>query len=342
MFRHPFILKFCLLLAFGGLGLGVGTTPAAPGKEKTPSPQTPSVAEGVIRSESNVVLVDVIVTDKRGHYFKDLNQKDFHVFEDGKEQPVTSLSHQADIQRSSPEHQQYMVLFFDNMTMEPQVQMLERDAAAKFVEAKASPNHMMAVMDYGGGLRLDQDFTSNRELLKNVVSKIKFGSFEINPDAATLSGLGAYAAQQEADFALRGLLGTLRDVAKMLGKAPGRKTMIFFSAGFDFPPAAFASRQSDFQDAIDALNKANVYPVDSAGLAVPVGRGAPGATLNQILYTLAAETGGFPIVNTNDLLGGWKRSPTKWINTTFSVTSRPTRLTTGAITGSTSRWMARA
>jgi VWFA-related protein len=253
--------------------------------------------------------VDVIVTDKRGHYLKELNQRDFHVFEDGKEQPVTSLSHQADIQRSSPEHQQYMVLFFDNMTMEPQVQMLERDAAAKFVEAKASPNHMMAVMDYGGGLRLDQDFTSNGELLKNVVSKIKFGSFEINPDAATLSGPGAHAAQQEADFALRGLLGTLRDVAKMLGKAPGRKTLIFFSAGFDFPPAAFASRQSDFQDAIDALNKANVgvYPVDSAGLAVPTGRGASGGTLNEILYTLAAQTGGFPIVNTNDLQGGMEK-----------------------------------
>src|SRR5271168_75244 len=46
----------------------------------------------LIRAETRLVLVDTVVTDKKGNYVTDLAQKDFKVWEDGKEQTVTSFS----------------------------------------------------------------------------------------------------------------------------------------------------------------------------------------------------------------------------------------------------------
>ena len=46
----------------------------------------------VIRAETRLVLVDTVVTDKKSAYVTDLAQKDFKVWEDGKEVPVVSFS----------------------------------------------------------------------------------------------------------------------------------------------------------------------------------------------------------------------------------------------------------
>ena len=272
-------------------------------------------APGVIKSEANLVLVDVVVTDKKQHYLKDLTQKEFHVFEDGAEQPITSFSREADIQPGAPERQRYMVLFFDNAGLGPEGQMWEREAAAKFVQGTASPTRMMAVMDYGGILQVDQNFTANGETLMNAVNTIKFSAVQTNAAGAPARGargrmgMGGGVSgqdQEQANIALRELLRALRDVAKMLGTAPGRKTLLFLSAGFNLT----SERQIDFQETLDALNKANVgvYPVDPSGLTSMVGGGSrrmgSGTSTNPVLYALAAKTGGFPVVNTNDLQAG--------------------------------------
>src|SRR5208282_200629 len=56
-----------------------------------PAAAAPSEPE-VIRAETRLVLVDTVVTDKKGNYIRDLAQKDFKVWEDGKEQTLTSFS----------------------------------------------------------------------------------------------------------------------------------------------------------------------------------------------------------------------------------------------------------
>src|SRR5580704_13119091 len=45
-----------------------------------------------IKTESRLVLVDAVVTDKKGKYLRDLKQDDFKVLEDGKEQAITSFT----------------------------------------------------------------------------------------------------------------------------------------------------------------------------------------------------------------------------------------------------------
>ena len=234
---------FVALVVVAGSSLGPVRIAAAQQEEKNPSPQAETSAAGVIKSESNVVLVDVIVTDKKGRYLHDMKQAEFHVFEDGAEQPITSFSREADIQPGAPERQRYMVLFFENEGLGSAGQMGERDAAVKFLEATASPQGaqglaslqlrgpMMAVLDYDRGLRVAQNFTTDKDLLISAIRNAKsLPSQTANPT------FGYYTPSQENDIGSYSppgsLLLALRHVAGTLASVPGRKTLLYFSAGF--------------------------------------------------------------------------------------------------------------
>ena len=137
-----------ILITLGGLGLESATAPAAPAGAQNPSPPVTENAPVVIKTETNLVLVDVIATDKKGNYIKDLEKKDFHVFEDNAEQPISAFSHEADIQPKAPGHQRYMVLFFDDSTMNPNLQVSSAAAGREVCGKHRFPQSP----DGGGGL----------------------------------------------------------------------------------------------------------------------------------------------------------------------------------------------
>src|ERR1700745_3973626 len=72
--------------------------PALSRAQEQPAPPPPPAASSadqqpvvVIKKESKLVLVDSVVTDKKGNYVRDLTQNDFKVFEDNKEQTISSF-----------------------------------------------------------------------------------------------------------------------------------------------------------------------------------------------------------------------------------------------------------
>ena len=101
-------MGFHARLGFAGLFLFAGF--AAAQDQQSPPPTT------VIRTETRVVLVDAVVTDKKNTYVHDLTQKDFKVWEDDKAQSISSFSFEAD-PASNADQKRYLVLFFDNSTM---------------------------------------------------------------------------------------------------------------------------------------------------------------------------------------------------------------------------------
>src|ERR1700738_86535 len=119
---------------------------------------TPAGDPAVFRAETRLVLVDSVVTDKKGNYVRDLAQNDFKVFEDNKEQPVSTFSTGADAAIQANGQRRYLILFFDNSTMAAPDQIQARSAATKFIAANAAPDRLMAVVDFGGSLRLVQNF----------------------------------------------------------------------------------------------------------------------------------------------------------------------------------------
>src|ERR1700688_1259356 len=226
----------------------------------------------VIRSEPRLVLVDTVVTDKKGIYIRDLTQKDFKVWEDGKEQPLTSFSYEESATSTEP-HPRYMVLFFDNSTMDFDDQAKARDAAAKFIDANAGPDRLIAIAEFGGTVRISQNFTADAGRLKQVVKGIKGSSVSPNAEppvlVASLSAppVAPSLGNVEADFGVHSVLLALRSLAKGLSTVPGRKTLVMLTSGF---PLSFEA-QSEVTAVIDTCNKANVaiYPIDVRGLVVP-------------------------------------------------------------------------
>jgi VWFA-related protein len=141
---------------------------------------------------------------------------------------------------------------------------------------------------------------------------------------------------------------SLLAIVSALKAIPGRKSLVFFSEGLSIPPNV----QSQFVSVIDAANRANVsiYPMDAAGLRTqsllketregvnsgrelelardptrdPTGRPMTmGLEDNEALLradphsglgTLADETGGFLIAQTNDLRGGFSAIDTDMRN----------------------------
>jgi VWFA-related protein len=317
------------------------STPAQTGSISSESPAQPPQAgrtldsakddsAPAIKSEVRVVLVDSVVTDKKGNYIRDLTAKDFRIWEDNKEQHITSFSMADDPAAPAYSQKRYMVLFFDTSTRDFLNQVTVRQAAEKFIDANVAPGRQMAVVDFGNALRVAQNFTSDADRLKKAVADLSDSS------QSGMTGI------KELDL-VRSLRFALVSLARSLSTVPGRKTLVMFSRGFPLPANIAPELTSEVMTAIEECNKANVaiYPIDLRALIAPnsapgqssmsspatvllghqsnAGQGGsgsmPGAppappipsTNQQVLDEFAANTGGFVIMNTNDVLGGLEK-----------------------------------
>jgi len=260
---------------------GAQQPPPSPPPSQAPaanaSPAAPASSAPVIRAESRVVRVDVIVTDKKGHYVHDLTPKDFRVYDNDKEQQIVNFSFgsSAALPSAAPERH-YMVLFFDDSTMGFGDQGSARQAALKFIDADAGPDRLMAVVDFTGALRIIQNFTGNPDLLKRATqyakaSAVSPDSTDFPPDAVQAGAPVPSLFNTGNDFGVYTLLLAIRTLAKDLADVPGRKSVVLFTEGFPLTPEA----EIELTATISACNQANVaiYPLDVRGLIAPLPTG---------------------------------------------------------------------
>jgi VWFA-related protein len=246
----------------------------------------------LIRTEKKLVLVDVVVTDKKDNYVHGLTVKDFRLWQDKDEQTIETFSSEVDPASPASTRKHYLVLFFDNSTMGFAEQAQARQAALRFLDKNTAPNRLIAVVNFGGSLRIAQNFTSDTERLKQVVSGVKFSSVSSNSDTMG----GPALSKAEADFGARTVLLGLRSLAKSLSTVPGRKTLIFLSAGFKLD----SELRSELTAVVDVCNKANVavYPIDVRGLVAggPAAQNSAGplagAFLVKAAYGMPQHPGG--------------------------------------------------
>lgn len=244
---------------------------SAPPASAAPAPpvQPAAATDSVLRAQSRVVRVDVVVTDKKGKYVHDLTAKDFHIFDNEKEQPIVNFSFGSEDSSASRERH-YMILFFDDATMSVSDQPRARQAALKFIDANAGPDRVMAVVDFTGVLRVVQNFTADADRLKKAAATFK-ASVLASDDSTGGSGVASPALfQTQDDFGVHSFLLAIRSLARNLAAVPGRKSLVLFTDGFPLTPEA----QAELTAAISACNQANVaiYPLDVRGLIAPIGQ----------------------------------------------------------------------
>src|SRR6266404_6226538 len=267
-------LAFAIVFASSLVALScLAQDPPAPAPQAA-TEQQPMQVGPTITKEARLVLVDTVVTDKKGNYLHDLTKNDFRVFEDNKEQTVVSFSSGADAATPQNPQKHYLVLFFDNSSMALPDQISARAAATKFIDSNTAPDHLMAVVEFTGALRIVQNFTANAELLQAAAKGVKSSYVASNSDpsgpgasAIDTSGIASFSSA-ETDYGARSMLLSVRTLAKNLRSIPGRKMLVLFSSGFPFT----AERQSELTATIDACNKSNVavYSLDTRGLQAPV------------------------------------------------------------------------
>ena len=243
-------LKLNILFLTGLLGVSSGLLQAQ---------QPPADSGAVIKTETKLVLVDAVVTDKKGAYVRDLTAKDFKVSEDKREQNIKTFAFEADPNSPTASQKRYLILFFDNSSMSFGDQAQARKAASKFIETNGGANVMMAIVNFGGNLVISQNFTADVDRLKAVVSGIKTSYTNSNADAAADN-----LSRAAANFGARDMILSLRSLAKNLADVPGRKTLVLLTSGFPVND----DQRSEVTATIDACNKSNVaiYPIDVRGL----------------------------------------------------------------------------
>jgi VWFA-related protein len=178
----------------------------------------------VLRSQTNVVLVDVRVRDKSGKPVTDLKQGDFRVWEDGVSQTLTSFSLEdvqklaqaeassgpppiVDLGKLPPEvpaetvlqDRRLTVLFFDVTSMQPDDLIRALKSAQTFVEKRLTPADLVAIVSYTSNLRVLHDFTNDRDALAKAIKAILTGEESSNLSAGGTVGEagGTNAAGEE-------------------------------------------------------------------------------------------------------------------------------------------------
>lgn len=277
-FRRHILCPAILALAAGSTIAALPATAQQTTQQPTDVSTTPVP---LIKTQTRLVLVDTVVTDKKGNPVRDLTAKDFKLWEDNKEQNITSFSFEDENAAPANAQRRYLVLFFDNSTMDTSDQARARDAAAKFIDANSGPNHLMAIVDFGGTVQIAQNFTADANRLKQVVSGVKMSA--VNPNAQSpveVASLGTppigggvpNLSNAEADFGIQSVMLALRSLARNLSTVPGRKSLVLLTSGFPLT----SEHTSELTAVIDACNKANVaiYPIDVRGLVATAPGGA--------------------------------------------------------------------
>jgi VWFA-related protein len=266
--------------------------------------------ETTLRSQAREVVVDVVVRDSHGQYLRDLNARDFRIWEDNREQKIVNIERARTGAASADSH---MILLFDEAHSDAAELHYARQAAVKLIENAAGPRRLTAVAHFGARFTVSRNFTSDAPSLLAALN------------GATTAARTNAGSAYEPQSVLMALGNIARDVADL----PGRKLVAFLSPGFRLTK----DLETDLAAAVDACNRGDVavYPIDIEGLSrdaprtlaspapnltgrIP-GQGTPDAVVTptttserqQVLRALATRTGGFLVVNTNDLPGGLAR-----------------------------------
>jgi len=147
----------------------------------------------VFRSTVNLVLVDVVVRDRKGAAVPGLKSDDFQVLEDGRPQQVRTFAFEEITRTARPIAQatalsaaatpasaaapaapvpltsedaaghRLLTLLFDTSSLQPEDVQKAADAAIKWVDQDMSPADLVAVAAIGSSLQILSDFSGDKE-----------------------------------------------------------------------------------------------------------------------------------------------------------------------------------
>jgi Ca-activated chloride channel family protein len=150
----------------GLLSVGCACWGQAPIERKQPTPADQSV--GTIKVESRLVTVAVNAVDASGSPVGGLEQKDFRLFEDGKEQKISYFDKESATPLS-------IVLAIDGSESVLRNENLEMKAAKKFVETLLRPQDELDVMGFADNVTEFVSFTGDKKRIEEGLGRFERG-----------------------------------------------------------------------------------------------------------------------------------------------------------------------
>jgi VWFA-related protein len=228
-----------------------------------------------------------------------------------------------------------LVLYFDVSAMHPADQLRALTAAKTFIRTQMTSADLMAMMVFSGGaVRVLVDFTADRDRLLSAIETMIYGEDEDATETPEdiAADTGAAFGQDDAEFNIFNTdrqLSALQTAVRMLATLSEKKSLIYFAGGMRL---SGVDNQAQLHATINAAVRAGVsfWPIDARGLTAqaPMGdasRGSPGGLSmytggaamammtsmqrsQDTLWTMAADTGGKAMLDSNDLAEGIVRA----------------------------------
>lgn len=210
--------------------------------------------DDVVRVETDLVVLNVTVTDKSGHYVPGLKQKDFKVFEDGVEIP-NAIIKSFNVQRAPFAA---VILLDTSGSMEKRI-TLARSAAIRFLDGLREED-VAAVFKFDYKVEPIQDFSTGRDL------------------APVAYGLRAKGMTTLHD--------AIVEASKALSeRSEARKAIVVLSDGMDTFSKASSDKALDSAMAVGA----SIYAVD---MTATDGNATRDQQTASLLKSFAEKTGG--------------------------------------------------
>ena len=286
----------------------------------------PSQQSGyTLHSQSDLVLVNVTVRDKSGKFMPGLKPDNFTILEDNKPQKIVSFDvenvdavpaldvaqakAQSDVTTGAAmpapdtpaqlasefKNRRLIVLFFDLSAMEPDEIDHAVTSAEHYLDAQMVPADLVSIVSLGSSLVVNQDFTTDRALLRKQLDEFSTGSGQGFEEGTTGTTEGTPDTGQPftADDTEYNIFNTdrrleaLRSVAEKLAHLEQKKSLIYFSSGMD---RTGIENQSELRAAVNAAVRSNmaIYTMDTRGLQALV---AGGEAQNASLRGVSAYSG---------------------------------------------------
>ena len=214
-------------------------------------------ADEVVRITSNLVQLDLVVTDKSGKQVTDLKAEDFEVFEDGRQQAITVLSYISSgpsrsllaepgearpvastltpLRRESV--RRTIAVVVDDLGMSFETTVGARSALRRFVNEQIQPGDLVAIIRTGGGVGALQQFTNNKQQLLAAVERLRWnrcsrrGISAVEP-VGQLSLTNGFSLCSQLQDSWLASIESLRNIVSGMRELPGRKSLLLFSDSF--------------------------------------------------------------------------------------------------------------
>jgi VWFA-related protein len=187
---------FTTLALFAALGIyPAAHRSSAQSQEQAGKDQKSSEQKGqtVLRVETELVQIDVVVADKKGNLVRDLRREDFELFEDGKRQPIThfaagtsvkpatwiraerkSTADDAKTAFTSTEIRagRYIVIAVDDFHLAPENLLIAKRVLNRFINEQMVAGDQIAFITTSGNIGLFQQFTTDRTILERAIDRL--------------------------------------------------------------------------------------------------------------------------------------------------------------------------